>query len=176
MKTERTLLRNFESGDLPDLFEYCSQPGVGEAAGWKHHTSLKETRQTLQTYLENKDVFAIVYKPENKVIGHIAIHPDSETHLADVKELGFVLNRAYQNRGIMSEVIRVVLGYLFNNGISRVYACCFQENLPSKHLIEKSGFILEQEGTFFSSTLNQTFLSFEYVYTRERWQGNDQTG
>lgn len=33
LETPRVYLRSFKEGDINDLFEYCSVPGVGEAAG-----------------------------------------------------------------------------------------------------------------------------------------------
>lgn len=44
LETERTILRNFEKKYLQDLNDYCSQDGVGEMAGWKHHSSLSTSK------------------------------------------------------------------------------------------------------------------------------------
>ena len=70
----------------------------------------------------------------------------------------------------MTEVIYQVLDYLFSKEIEYVYACCIQNNKSSKRLIEKCGFTLEQEGTFYSESFNETFKSFEYVYSKIDWQ------
>lgn len=40
LETDRTILRNFKEEDLEGFHEYCSQEGVGEMAGWKHHSDL----------------------------------------------------------------------------------------------------------------------------------------
>lgn len=50
-----------------------------------------------------------------------------------------------------------------------MYACCFQENTASKHMIEKCGFSFEQEGTYYAKPLQKEFKSFEYLWTKERW-------
>ena len=170
LETGRTTLRNFEEKDLKDLYEYCSQDGVGEMAGWKHHTDLLTSKEVLQRNIENSNIFAIENKENGKVIGHIAVNNDSEEGREDTKELGFVLNRNYQNQGIMTEVIYRILDYLFSEDIEYVYACCFQDNKPSKRLIEKCGFTFEQEGSFYSESLSKTFKSFEYVYSKNHWQ------
>jgi ribosomal-protein-alanine N-acetyltransferase len=168
--TDRIILRNFEKRDLQDLYEYCRQDGVGELAGWPHHDSIKQSTKFLDDFILNKNQFAIVYKETNKVIGHICVHKDSENSRNDTKELGYVLNHDYWNRGIMTEVLFAILEYLFSNNICYVYACCFQNNRASKHLIEKCGFTFEQEGTFYAKPLDKTFSTFEYVYIR-----NDRT-
>lgn len=169
LETDRTVLRYFEHKDLNDLYDYCSQDGVGEMAGWKHHSNILESEEVLQRNIESSNVFAIENKENGKVIGHIAINNDSENGRKNTKELAFVLNNSYHKQGIMTEVIYSVLDYLFSNEIEYVYACCFQNNQSSKRLIEKCGFILEQEGTFYSKSLNKTFKSFEYVYRKTDW-------
>lgn len=170
LETDRTVLRHFEEKDLEDLYDYCSQDGVGEMAGWKHHSNRLVSKEVLHSNIENNNIFAIENKENGKVIGHITVNNDSENGRADTKELGFVLNRNYQNQGIMTEVIYQVLDYLFSKEIEYVYACCIQNNKSSKRLIEKCGFTLEQEGTFYSESFNETFKSFEYVYSKIDWQ------
>lgn len=167
--TNKILLRNFEKEDLEDLYDYSSQNGVGEFAGWPHHESLEQSAKVLNEFIQNENQLAIVYRENEKVIGHIGIHKDSENNRPDTKELGYVLNRDYWNRGIMTEVIYAVLDKLFLNGIAYVYACCFQNNAASKHLIEKCGFTFVQEGTYYAKLLDKTFDTFEYVYKKECW-------
>ena len=169
VETERTFLRNFTESDLQDVWEYSSQDGVGEAAGWLHHHTIAETRAALAKDIQNRSKYAIILRKNKKVIGYLAVNEDSEDHRADTKELGCVLNRAYQRQGIMTEVIRAVLEELFSQEIAYVYACCFQENTASKHMIEKCGFSFEQEGTYYAEPLQKEFKSFEYLWTKERW-------
>ena len=132
LETDRTVLRHFEEKDLEDLYDYCSQDGVGEMAGWKHHSNRLVSKEVLHSNIENNNIFAIENKENGKVIGHITVNNDSENGRADTKELGFVLNRNYQNQGIMTEVIYQVLDYLFSKEIEYVYACCIQNNKSSK--------------------------------------------
>ncbi len=167
--TQRVMLRNFAKDDLEDLYDYCNQEGVGESAGWSQHENLEQSAKVLKNYIQNENQFAIVYRENNKVIGHISIHEDSEDDRPDTKELGYVLNKNYWNRGIMTEVMYAVLEELFSNGIVSVYACCFQNNAASMHLIEKCGFVFEREGTFYAKTLGKSFDSYEYLYTKEHW-------
>ncbi|WP_410506312.1 GNAT family N-acetyltransferase [Haloimpatiens sp. FM7315] len=169
LETKRTILRPFEEKDLKDLYEYCSQKGVGEMAGWKHHKSLLSSKIVLNRNIKNSNIFAIENRENSKVIGHIAVNIDSEEGRDDTKELGFVLNNNYQNKGIMSEVVYGILEYLFSNNIEYVYACCFQNNIPCRKLIEKCGFNFEREGSFYSESLNKNFKSYEYVYSKDNW-------
>ncbi|MGC6768599.1 GNAT family N-acetyltransferase [Enterococcus sp. LJL51] len=168
--TKRTTLRPFDSLDLADLYAYSRISGLGEQAGWKYHESLSEAERMLWRFLKSGFTFAIVLNESTKVIGHITAHEDSVDGRTDTKELGFVLHPGYQGQGIMAEVIENFLPYLFNQGIVKIYACCFQVNRPSKKLIEKCGFQFDQEGEFVSKSLNQTFPSYEYLLTKAEWE------
>lgn len=163
LETQRTRLRPFQEADLYDLHAYSSRPGVGELAGWKPHASLEESEQALCANIQNPNRLAIVWKDENRVIGHIAVHEDSEEGREDTRELGFALHPDYHRRGIMTEVVRRVLNSLFSDGIRHVYACCFQDNTASRRLIERCGFAFEREGAFYSPSLQKEFASYEYV-------------
>ena len=48
LETERLLLRPFREDDLEDLYAYASVEGVGESAGWPHHTSIETSCQVLK--------------------------------------------------------------------------------------------------------------------------------
>ena len=166
--TFRVHLRNFCQQDLDDMYEFCSQPEI-ETVGWKAHKSVDVTKKVLDQWILNENIFAIVYKNENKVIGYIAIHEDSEEGRLDTKEFGFALNNQYRRQGIMSEVIPCILDYLFSKDILYVWACCFQDNISSKNLIEKIGFAFMQEGVFFSESFKKELPSYEYRMSKSDW-------
>ncbi len=168
--TERLILRTFKVQDLNDVFEYCSQDGVGEMAGWPAHKSIEQSAKILSKWIQQNKKLAIVWQESGKVIGHISIDEDSEEGREDTRELGFALNCDYHRRGIMSEAIHTVLDYLFNQDIFYVWACCIQENIPSKGLIEKCGFVLQQEGTYYSEGLQKKYSSYEYRLSKEEWK------
>ncbi|WOC31472.1 MULTISPECIES: GNAT family N-acetyltransferase [Caproicibacterium] len=168
VETQRTVLRNFAEKDLQDVWEYSSQKGM-EMAGLLPHCSVAESEKALKKDLQNPNKYAIVCRSSDKVIGYLLVKEDSEEHRADTKEFGCVLNSAYRQQGIMTEVILAVLQKLFEQEISYVWACCFQENLASKRMIEKCGFSFRQEGTYFAKPLRKEYKSFEYVWTKENW-------
>ena len=61
-------------------------------------------------------------------------------------EVGYGLARAHWARGIGSEAVRAVVGYVFETlGLNRVYARTIADNTESVHLLERLGFL--REGT-----------------------------
>lgn len=54
IETERLILRPWQDSDLDDFYAYASVEGVGEMAGWSHHTSKEESRKILTMFQEEK--------------------------------------------------------------------------------------------------------------------------
>ena len=165
--TARTLVRPMKTEDAADAYRYASDPAVTEPAGWAAHTSPEQSAKIVGEWIAAGDHFAIVWRETGRVVGHIAVYPDSEEGRADTRELGFVLAAEHQRRGVMTEVVLAALDALTTEGVKNVWACCFQGNTASRRLIEKCGFTFRQEGVFHSDTLKRDFASLEYCRTRE---------
>ena len=138
LETKRLILRPFKMSDLEDLYEYASVEGVGEMAGWKHHSSITESNIILQNFISKGDVYAIEYKDNHKVIGSVGLHIMNNN--PKERELGYVLSRDYHNQGIMSEATKEVIRYCFEElELEKLWCMHFEENLRSKRIILKNG-------------------------------------
>ena len=146
LETDRLILRAWEITDLDDFFEYTSVEGVGEKAGWEHHKSKDKSLEILKMFIEEKKVFAIVLKENQKVIGSIGIEELSEELDKDLdnllgRELGYVLNKDYWNKGIMKEAVSKVVDYCFNTlKLNFLMASYFNHNIASKKVLENLNF------------------------------------
>lgn len=146
LRTPRLLLRAWKKRDLEDFYEYARDERVGPRAGWKPHDSLETTRKVLEYFIEVKKVFAIEEVKSGKLIGSLGIdYPLSyvSEHFPgyEGRELGYVLNYDYWNRGYMTEAVEAVKGALFNR-FSLDYLVCghFYDNEASRAVILKTGF------------------------------------
>lgn len=147
IETERLILRAFEQTDLKDFYEYASVEGVGEMAGWKHHESIDESQEIMNSFIDNDKVFAIFLKENNKVIGTVGIEKygleDALTEFKDHcgRELGYVLSKDYWGKGLMPEAIKAVIDYLFNELDYDFLLCGYYNfNERSKRVQAKCGF------------------------------------
>ncbi len=146
LETDRLILRTWKITDLDDFFEYASVEGVGEKAGWEHHKSKDKSLEILKMFIEEKKVFAIVLKENQKVIGSIGIEELSEELDKDLdnllgRELGYVLNKDYWNKGIMKETVSKVVDYCFNTlKLNFLMASYFNHNIASKKVLENLNF------------------------------------
>ncbi len=144
IKTDRLVLRAFNDNDLEDLYDYAKTPGLGEMAGWPHHRSIEDSKEVLEKFKKNKDVLAI--EKDGKVIGSIGLHPvDSEFYkeFADKKgkEIGFVLSEDFHRQKIMTEAVKAVMKYAFEDlGLDYISAGYFRGNFKSRWFQQKLGF------------------------------------
>ena len=148
LRTDRLILRPWYETDLEDLFEYASIEGVGEMAGWLHHSDMNVSREILEMFIKEKKTFAIVFKENNKVIGSIGIEKyGREEALSEFfnykgREIGFVLSKDYWGQGLMVEAAKAVINYLFNE-LDYDFLLCghFDFNKQSARVQEKLGFV-----------------------------------
>ena len=137
ISTDRLLLRPIALSDAPDMFAYASVPGVGEMAGWKHHQTIAETETILSSMLERKEVLALIYKADGKMIGTLGLHPagkEEQTAYPQLRmrEVGYVLSKAYWGQGLMAEAVKALIAYCFDTLKLDLLVCChFSSNNQS---------------------------------------------
>lgn len=142
--TERLILREFHYSDIDDLFEYARNPNVGPNAGWKPHESKRESLSVLKQFINSGEVWAIVYKDNNKVIGSIGLHKDAKRSNERARMIGYALSEEYWGQGLATEAAKCVIKYGFEVmklDIISVYH--YPHNYRSKRVIEKCGFKYE---------------------------------
>ena len=85
--------------------------------------------------------FAIVY--DGKCIGSIGVFRQSNIHFRTA-ELGYYVAEEYWGRGLMTQAVKEICDYAFNNSdIIRIYAEPFAYNIGSQRVLEKNGFCFE---------------------------------
>lgn len=143
IQTKRLLLRPLSLVDLNDFHEYAKVSGVGEAAGWHHHESIEVSKAILSSMVADKEVLAIVLQENNKMIGTIGLHKKYYHEWAGLRyrELGYVLNKDYWNKGLMTEALDSLISYLFQVVKLDVLVCGhFINNQRSQRVILKQNF------------------------------------
>lgn len=146
LETNRLILRAWRQSDLDDFYEYASVDGVGQNAGWLPHKNKEESQEILNHFILHKNVFAIVYKENNKVIGSFGL--ESSERVKEYydsplrgREFGFVLSKDYWNQGLMTEACKRVIDYCFNELNYDFLLCAYYaSNIRSKRVQEKCGF------------------------------------
>ena len=144
IETQRLLLRNYTKDDFQDYWEYVSQPNVGPRCGWPPYTDKNEAIKRLELESGKPLQFAIVYKAENKVVGSIEIMEIKSSDGFDLdttKEIGMLLNEDYWGKGIMTEAMKAIVKYCFDElNQQTVIAGYYEPNTGSGKVQQKCGF------------------------------------
>lgn len=171
--TDRLILRAWLETDVDDFYEYASVEGVGEMAGWRHHDSIDVSKKILQSFISEKNVFAIIYKENNKVIGSLGLHKswaNEDNFYADLnaKEMGYVLSKAYWGRGLMAEAALAVIRFCFDKyELDALTIGHSSTNNQSKRVIEKCGFKFVKQSEYYAKQLQTSYEDMKYILLRK---------
>lgn len=144
LESERLLIRPFKLGDEEDVFAFSSDEEVNRYTGDIMRTSLNDAKKIItdvwlpdyKNYGYGR--FAVIYKPENKIIGFngFKYHPD-----LDFTDFGYRFLSQYWGKGIATESSKMLLEYGFNNlPIDEVLGFVMEENKASSVVLKKIGF------------------------------------
>ena len=173
IEAKRLILRPIEPTDLVDFNAYAKVEGVGERAGWHHHRSMEESAEILNSFLANKNVFALFHKSDKKVMGTIGLHSgwtsrnEKYKHLR-AKEIGYVVAKDYWGMGLATEAVMAVVDYGFSNlDIEAFGIAHFSENAASRRVAEKCGFVYIETGKYYSKLFDKYFDDIRHILLRK---------
>ncbi len=144
LQTSRLLLREVNSDDAFEIFEFASDRQVTKYTFWNTHRSIEDTEKFI-SFLKspNNVAWAIVLKESEQVIGYCFFHSLERDHKK--AEIAFGISREYWAQGYATEATREVLNYGFEKGkLRRIEGTCMLENLASCRVMEKLGMKFEK--------------------------------
>ena len=166
LETPRLILRPFQEEDIERLAELMANRDFMRFSLGPY--SREQTQVLLQKFLTWNQAgmpspFAVVLREKEGVLGFCGF-----LHHVEVPgevEIGYRLDPAYWNRGLITEAARAVRDYAFAGlKLPRVISLIRPENIPSRRVAEKIGLMPERELTF------RGFPTIVFALSRERWQ------
>ena len=170
LETERLVLRRFVIEDAEAMFEnWASDPEVTKYLTWPAHTSTEVSRAVLEDWIsfyprENYYQWAIVLKENgSEPIGNIsAVYLNDDISMVHI---GYCLGRTWWHRGIMSEALKAVMAFFFDQvGANRIESRHDPRNPHSGMVMKKCG--MKYEGTMRSSDRNNQGICDACWYAR----------
>ncbi len=148
LNTERLLLRCITADDAPGLFSLRSDKAVMEYIDREPFKSIEETSQFIEKLLdnlkENEAILWVIALKDNPqtLVGTICFWNIIKEHYR--AEIGYMLNSAYWQKGIMKEALKVCI----DNGLNQfnfhsIEANIDPANAASAALLKSCGFIQE---------------------------------
>lgn len=165
-ETDRLKIRLFNKNDVDDLYEYCSDDEVTKYLPFDTYTSKQQAVERIEycetgyKELNAPILWAIEYKQDAKLVGGIDfVKWDEKDKYA---EIGYLLNKKYWNKGIMTEALKPILEFGFEKmELNRIQIICDERNVGSARVMEKNG--LKYEGTLRQVKYNKgEFVNIKY--------------
>lgn len=144
--TERLVLRRFRLDDAALMFyNWANDAEVTRYLTWQPHGDISVTTGVLRSWVNDyrrPDFYQWAIEYEGTLIGAIGAHEPNE-NLKSIA-VGYCMGRSWWGRGIMTEALKAVIGYLFSIGANRIWAIHHVNNPASGRVMEKSG--MQYEG------------------------------
>ena len=182
LETERLRLRLFREEDFPDFCAYILQKEQQRLSGNEEIDTAEEARELFDWLLHPQHPplhFAIVLKEEDRVVGNFSLgyspFLDADPRLAERRglALSFVLNEDYWRRGLMTELLRAALDWVFREtDLDFVNTGYFVFNEGSRRVQDKAG--MPPFGSFVFERDGERIPTEERVLFREDWEAKNE--
>ena len=117
--------------------------------------------------------YVICLRDGDKAIGLIELYErgmDEQSGLLKTKEIGFLLDQAFEGRGYMTEAVRLILTYAFKKKRqTEVWAGTFADNEKSQKLLQKLGFHYVYTVDYSQVSVLFSFKEKYYLLKKEEW-------
>lgn len=142
-------IRKWELSDAIDLAAALSNKEVQDNLrdGLPYPYTEQDGKDYIAAMLsaDENETFSFAITVDEKVAGSIGIFRQGNIH-KQTAELGYYIAEEYWGKGIMTEAVKQICGYVFDKSdIIRIYAEPFAYNAASCRVLEKAGF--QYEGT-----------------------------
>jgi [ribosomal protein S5]-alanine N-acetyltransferase len=146
-------LRPWSPDDLDNLVTLANNYNIARfmADEFPHPYTVENGKGFISMAASHDPLRILAIEVEGKAAGGIGIHPQSGISRKNA-ELGYWLGEPYWGKGIITEAVKEMLRYGFENfDIDRIFARPFGNNPASQRVLEKAGFVLEAtlKGTYF---------------------------
>lgn len=173
--TERLVIRRFQAGDWPDLYEYLSDREVVRYEPYEPMNS-EQVKEEARSRADNPDFYAICLRNSGKLIGNLYLRPSDFLSW----ELGYVFSRQYQGQGYATESVKALLCFAFEQlKARRITAACSTKNIRSWQLLERlnmrrEGCLLENIWFKRNTQGEPEWLdSYLYAILKTEWQTSE---
>ena len=161
LETDRLILRRINEEDYKQAYlNWCSSDNVARYVVWEKHKNELETKELFDNWIEeykddNTYRWIIEYRETNEVIGTIDV---SKKFLQfGTCSIGYCMSEKYWNKGIMTEALKRVIKYLFEE--------CQAETICADHLEKNpaSGKVMQKAGMTYEGIQRKRILDKDNI-------------
>ena len=147
LESQRLLLRQINVDDVNEVFQLRSNPQTMQYIPRPLATTTEEALyhiKMIQDKIETNEGinWAVTLKGDNKLIGIVGHYRIKWEHFRS--EIGYMILPEYNGKGIVTEVVGLLLDYGFNTmNMHSIEAVIDPRNTASRRVLEKNGFVKE---------------------------------
>lgn len=165
LESERLILRQIKNTDVSEVFKLRSNPEVMKYIPRPLVTSNEEALNHIKMIQDKIDTneginWAVTLKGNNQLIGIVGHYRIKWEHFRS--EIGYMLLPEYSGKGIISEIVAILIDYGFNKmKMHSLEAIIDPENHASARVLEKNGFVKEahlKENEFYNGEFIDTVI------------------
>jgi len=138
LRGERVTLRPLTIDDAPALHVAHSDKAVHLYWSEPEYSKLEQTRAHIAATIAKSESWAIT-ESGGEALGRISLFRTR----AGVGEIGLLIRKAAQGKGLVSAALSLVVAHAFANSYHRLVADIDPDNASSLRLFERAGFVRE---------------------------------
>ncbi|MDH4214222.1 MAG: GNAT family N-acetyltransferase [Candidatus Thorarchaeota archaeon] len=173
LETQRLILRQLTVDDSENWFKNLSDDEVAVLIGMEPLENVEESKSIIKSFSDryekrNGIAWAIVLKEDYTFIGTCSYEKIDKENRSG--EIGYDLLKEYWGRGFMTEALRIIIEYGFENlNLNRIEAHTAAINMASRDLLRRLGFSEEgisRDSSFFRGEFRDDCY---YSLLRREW-------
>jgi len=162
-------LRKWEMSDIDSMVKHADNYNIAKflTNQFPHPYAREDGLDYISSIIGDNPPKAMAIEINSEAVGSIGIFPQSDIHCKNA-EMGYWLSEQYWGKGIMTNAIKEMVKYGFENfDLDRIFARPFGSNRASQRVLEKAGFTLE--GRFEKVLFKNDEYMDELIYAIRKW-------
>lgn len=144
-RLSQAIIRDFKMSDKTNIAKHANNRKIWRNVrdAFPHPYTEENAEQWISSIIESvvKTKFAIIV--DGNAVGGIGVEMKEDVY-SQTMEFGYWIGEAYWNKGIITEAIQVMTGYVFQTfDVMRLEAHVYHWNVGSMRALEKAGFVKE---------------------------------
>lgn len=173
LESKRIYLRRFEEKDAATLLRWGQNERYHAMAGFQQMQNMDQAVKSVRQYMARPESYVICLRDNDEVIGLVELYErgmDEQSGLLKTKEIGFLLDQAFEGHGYMTEAVRLILTYAFKRKRQvEVWAGTFDDNEKSQKLLQRLGFHYVYTVDYSQMSTLFAFKEKYYLLKKEEW-------
>lgn len=160
LETSRLILRPLNESDVVDIKNNITNSLVEFLPTIPFPYKISDAKNFLKYVKKSSTELVWGIEYNSRIIGTITIIKED----FDKVRISYLLNEAYQRKGIMFEAVLNIIDHCFTViKVNKIYTGVISSNLPSLKLLEKAGFM--KDGVHREHILNKGVYVDEIIYS-----------